>query len=128
MAEANRGSRPLSPHLTIYRPQLTSMLSILHRMTGVGLGLGGILAVWWFLAASAGPEYFAFVDGALTSWLGGIVMLGLLVALWYHFCNGIRHLVWDAGFGFEIATVHRSAYATAAGTVALTVITLIAAF
>lgn len=128
MAEANRGNRPLSPHLTIYRPQLTSMLSILHRMTGVGLALGGILGVWWLLAASASAERFAFVDGILTSWLGGFVMIGLLVANWYHFCNGVRHLVWDAGFGFEIATVHRSAYATAVGTAALTLITLIAAF
>jgi len=128
MAEANRGERPLSPHLTIYRPQLTSMLSILHRLTGVGLALGGVLGVWWFLAASASPDYFAFVDGALTSWLGGLVMLGLLVALWYHFCNGVRHLVWDAGFGFELDTVTKSGVATGIATALLTVITLIAAF
>jgi succinate dehydrogenase / fumarate reductase cytochrome b subunit len=128
LADVKRGDRPLSPHLTIYRPQITSVLSILHRVAGCGLALGGVLGVWWFLAAASGPDYFAFVDGLITSWVGGLVMIGLLAALWYHFCNGIRHLVWDAGYGFDLATVQRSGLATLAGAAALTVITLIAAF
>ncbi len=127
MADVNRGNRPLSPHLTIYRPQITSILSILHRVTGVGLTLGAVIAVWWFLAAATGPEYFAFVDGLVTSWLGGLVMIGLLVALWYHFCNGIRHLTWDAGYGFDLDMVQKTGIATGVVTAALTVITLIAA-
>lgn len=127
MADVNRGNRPLSPHLSVYRPQMTSMLSILNRITGVALTLGAVIAVWWFLAAATGPEYFAFVDGLVTSWLGGLVMIGLLVALWYHFCNGIRHLVWDAGYGFDLDMVQKSGVATLVATAALSVITLIAA-
>ncbi len=128
MADVNRDSRPLSPHLTIYRPQITSILSILNRITGVGLAFGGVLGVWWFLAAASSPDYFAFVDELITSWIGGVLMIGLLGALWFHFCNGIRHLIWDAGYGFEIDTVQKSGLATLVGAGALTVITLIAAF
>ncbi|MEE8454346.1 MAG: succinate dehydrogenase, cytochrome b556 subunit, partial [Limibaculum sp.] len=73
MADVNRGKRPLSPHLQIYRPQLTMVLSIFHRMTGVGLALGAVLVVWWLIAAATGPEYFATVDGLLTSWVGLLV-------------------------------------------------------
>lgn len=127
MADVNRGKRPLSPHLTIYRPQITSVLSILNRITGCGLALGAVFAVWWFLAAATGPEYFDFVDGMLTSWLGGLVLIGLLVSLWYHFCNGIRHLFWDAGYGFDLPMVQKTAVATGVATAALTVMTLVAA-
>ena len=122
MADVNRGNRPLSPHLQIYRPQITSMLSILHRITGVGLTLGGVVVVWWFLAAATGPEYFATVDGLLTSWLGLLVLLGLTWALCYHLLNGIRHLFWDMGYGFELQTVDRSGIAVAAGSGVLTVL------
>jgi len=130
MADVNRGNRPLSPFMLgqVYRLQLTSLTSLMHRVTGVGLTLGGLLVVWWLLAAATGPESFAFIDGVLTSWLGGLVMIGLLAALWYHFCNGIRHLFWDAGYGYEIGIVEQSGYATMAATAALTVVTLIAAF
>jgi succinate dehydrogenase / fumarate reductase cytochrome b subunit len=129
MVDVNRGKRPLSPFMigSVYRLQITSGLSILHRVTGVALGLGGVIGVWWFLAAATGPEYFAFVDGLLTSWLGGLVLIGLMVALWYHFCNGIRHLIWDAGYGFDLETVRRSGVATLAGAAALSLITLVAA-
>lgn len=127
MADVNRSNRPLSPHLTIYRPQITSVLSILHRITGVGLTVGAILVVWWFLAGASNPDQFAFVDGLLTSWIGGLVLIGSLAAFWFHFCNGIRHLFWDAGYGFSIDTTTKSGWATLAATAALTVITLIAA-
>jgi len=89
MADVNRGNRPLSPHLEIYRPQWTMVLSISHRITGVGLTLGALLVVWWLVAAATGPAYFALVDGLLTSWVGLVVLLGSAFALCYHTANGI---------------------------------------
>lgn len=129
MADVNRGNRPLSPFMlgSLYRWQITSVMSVFHRISGVGLTLGALLVVWWFLAAAAGPGYFAFVDGLLTSWVGTLVMLGSLVALAYHFCNGIRHLVWDTGRGFDLDTVTRSGQIALAGTAVLTVLVLILA-
>ena len=108
MADVNRGNRPLSPHISIYRPQISSTLSILHRLTGIGLSLSALLIVWWFIAAAAGPEYFEFVDGLLTSWLGLIVLGSSLLAVNYHFFNGIRHLRWDAGVGLGIGEAART--------------------
>ena len=122
MVDVKQGNRPMSPHLQIYRPQLTSMLSIIHRMTGVGLALGAVLVVWWLLAAATGPDYFATVDGLLTSWIGYLVLLGSTWALAYHLLNGIRHLFWDMGHGFEIETVERSGMAVVIGSGALTVL------
>ncbi len=128
MADVNRGNRPLSPHLSIYRWQVGSTMSIFHRFTGLGLGLTAILVVWWFLAAASSPGYFAAVDGLLTSWIGTLVMLLALVAFWYHFFNGIRHLVWDTGTGFGLEQVRTSAIAVLAATAVMTIITLIVAF
>ncbi len=122
MADVNRGNRPLSPHMTIYRPQYTSMLSILHRITGVGLTLGAVLAVWWLLAAATSEEYFEYVDGLATSWIGNLIWIGSTWALAYHFCNGIRHLIWDMGYGFELEDARKSGMAAVAGSVVLTVI------
>jgi succinate dehydrogenase / fumarate reductase, cytochrome b subunit len=128
MADVNRGNRPLSPHLQIYRPQLNSAMSIFHRITGIGLAVTAILVVWWFLAAASSRAYFERIDGLLTSWIGGLILLVSLAALWYHFCNGIRHLWWDAGKGFEIDQIHKSGLAVLAASGVLTVLTLIAAF
>jgi succinate dehydrogenase / fumarate reductase cytochrome b subunit len=122
MADVKPGNRPMSPHLQIYRPQLTSMLSIIHRITGVGLALGAVLVVWWLLAAATGADYFATVDGLLTSWIGYLVLFGSTWALSYHLLNGIRHLFWDMGFGFEIETVERSGMAVLVGSGVLTVL------
>ncbi len=122
MADVNRGNRPLSPHLTVYRPQITSVLSILHRITGVGLTLGAALVVWWLLAAATDEAYFTFVDGLMTSWLGYLVWLGLTFSLAFHFCNGIRHLMWDMGYGFDLEAVENSGKAVVIGAVALTVL------
>lgn len=127
MTDAPVRSRPLSPHLTIYRPQLTSGLSIFHRVTGVGLLVSAALVVWWFLAAAGGVEGFDSADGVLTSWFGGLVLLVSSIALWYHFANGIRHLVWDAGFGFELPVVRLTALAVGIATAALTLATLVVA-
>ncbi|HHX90585.1 MAG TPA: succinate dehydrogenase, cytochrome b556 subunit [Paracoccus sp.] len=125
MADVNRGNRPLSPHLTVYRLPLTAKLSILHRITGVGMVLAAVLIVWWFVAAVYSPGYFATADWLLTSWLGTLVMVGSLWALWYHFCNGIRHLVWDAGYAFNLATTERNNWIVLGASVVLTVLTLI---
>lgn len=125
MADVNRGNRPLSPHLWIYRWPLTMMMSIAHRITGVGVGFGGILIVWWFLSAARGPDRFAFADWLLTSWLGGLVMIGCLAALWYHFFNGIRHLIWDTGAGFEIDKLQAQGIAVLVATGVMTVVTLV---
>lgn len=122
MADVNRGDRPLSPHLTVFNQSYTGTLSILHRITGVGLALGAFLVVWWLLAAATGPGYFALVDGLLTSWLGHLVLLGLTWALCYHFLTGIRHLVWDTGKGFDLEQVELSGKAIVAGSVVLTVL------
>ena len=114
--------RPLSPHLQIYKPQLTSVLSISHRITGVGLAAGTLLLTWWLLAAAAGPEAFATVQGFLGSWIGYVILFGLSYALMYHLCNGVRHLFWDAGRGFELPTVYKTGWAVVIGSAALTVI------
>jgi len=126
MADVNRGNRPLSPHLQIYRPQLTSVTSILTRLTGNALLLGALLVVWWFLAAASGPAYFAFVDGLLTSWIGVLVMTLSLWALWYHTLAGLRHLIWDTGRGLDIPTAEKLGWACIGGSVVLTVLTLLA--
>ena len=123
-----QADRPLSPHLQIYRPQLTSVLSILHRLTGVALALGTGLLVWWLAAAAAEPEAFAVATGFLGSIFGRLVLLGWSFALFYHLCNGIRHLFWDAGLGYEITTVNRSGWLVLVASLALTVIAWLAAY
>ena len=113
-------NRPLSPHLQVYRPQLTSILSITHRATGIALSFGIILLIAWILATAAGENYFKTVNSIITSWLGKLVLVGFTWALFYHLCNGVRHLFWDAGFGFELSTVYKSGYATVGSSVLLT--------
>ena len=124
MADVNRGNRPLSPHLTIYRPQMTSVSSILIRVSGTGLIVGALLVVWWFLAAATSPEYFATVDGVITSWLGDVVMALSVWALWYHTLGGLRHLYWDTGRGLEIEFAERAGLVIVVLSVVLTVLTL----
>lgn len=97
MVDVNQSNRPTSPHLQIYRLPFPVVLSILNRITGVGMSLAMVLMAWWFLAAATSPAYFDYVDGWLTSWLGILVLVGSLWAFWFHFFNGLRHLRWDAG-------------------------------
>ena len=125
MADVNRGNRPLSPHLSIYRPQLTSMTSILTRITGNALLLAALMIVWWFLAAATSPEYFAFADGLITSWFGDLIMFLSLWALWYHSLAGIRHLIWDNAIGLEIETAEKMGWAVIGGSVVLTLLTIV---
>jgi succinate dehydrogenase / fumarate reductase cytochrome b subunit len=96
--------RPLSPHLQIYRPQLTSGMSILHRATGAFLSLGTIVLAYWLMAAANGAEAYQQAQGLLGSWFGLLLLFGWTFALFYHLSNGIRHLFWDAGLGVNIKT------------------------
>lgn len=120
---AGNGSRPLSPHLQIYRPQITSVLSISHRATGVALSVGTLLLVWWLVAAATGPESFESVQAFIGSWFGLLLMFGWTFCLWYHLSNGIRHLVWDAGYGLELPQVYLGGYAVLGASVGLTILT-----
>ncbi len=120
--------RPLSPHLQVYRPQITSMLSITHRATGVALSAGTLLLAWWLVATAASDAAYDTISTVLRSPFGLLLLFGWTASLWYHFCNGIRHLAWDAGYGFDLATTQRSGIAVLAATGVLTVLTWIAVF
>ena len=120
MADVNRGNRPLSPHLTIYRPQLTSMTSILTRITGNAMLIAALLIVWWFLAAATSAD---FANGFITSWFGDLIMFLSLLGLWYHTLAGIRHLIWDNGYALDIPTAEKLGWAALIGSVVLTIIT-----
>ncbi|MCP5362174.1 MAG: succinate dehydrogenase, cytochrome b556 subunit [Hyphomicrobiales bacterium] len=103
--------RPLSPHLQVYRPQITSVLSISHRVSGVVLLFGSIVFVGWLLAFTHGPQAYAKFTALFTPWYGQTALVLFTFALFYHLCNGIRHLFWDMGKGFELETVTRSGMA-----------------
>ena len=113
--------RPLSPHLQIYKPQLTSVLSIAHRLTGIALAIGALLLVYWLAAAAAGPDAYATAKGFMGSWFGRVLLFGWSLSLFYHLCNGIRHLAWDAGFGFAIGTTYATGKAVLIGALVLTI-------
>ncbi|MEL0107608.1 MAG: succinate dehydrogenase, cytochrome b556 subunit [Rhodospirillaceae bacterium] len=115
--------RPLSPHLGIYRPQITSVLSILHRLTGVALAFGAVLLTYWLSAGAYGPEAFARAQEFMGSWFGRSILLGLTFSLFYHLCNGIRHLAWDAGWGFELPTLRATGWIVLIASVILTGVT-----
>lgn len=116
-------SRPLSPHLQIYRWQITMTLSILHRASGIVLSVGALFLVYWLVALSHGPEEYARVRNMLASLPGQLALIGWTAALFYHLCNGIRHLFWDAGVGFEMTTVRRSGWAVVIVSAVLTILT-----
>ncbi|MEM6940376.1 MAG: succinate dehydrogenase, cytochrome b556 subunit [Pseudomonadota bacterium] len=110
MADVNRGNRPLSPHLQVYRPQLTSMSSIMVRITGIGCLLPAALVVWWFLAAATSPGAFAFIDGLMRSFLGDLVMFGAVWGITYHMLGRLRHVVWDFGYCLDVPTSEKMAF------------------
>lgn len=126
MAE-ERVERPLSPFMLgqYYRLELTSVTSILTRITGNALIVAGLLIVWWFLAAATGPEAFATADAVIRSWFGDLVMFLSLWALWYHTLAGIRHLIWDQGVGLDLPTAYAMGYAIIGGSIVLTILTVI---
>lgn len=120
--------RPISPHLQIYKPQLTSVTSILHRISGVALSLGMLALVYWLIAAALGEASFDRAEAIAGSWLGRLALFGWTLAFFYHLLNGIRHLVWDAGWGFELPTAYRSGWAAMIGTVILTLVAWVLAY
>jgi succinate dehydrogenase / fumarate reductase, cytochrome b subunit len=119
-------NRPLSPHLQIYRWQLTSVLSILHRAAGVTLSAGAILLVWWLVAAASGPDAYEGVADFLGSWFGILLLFGWTLSLFYHLCNGIRHLVWDTSHGLDLKSTYAGGWLVVGGAAALTLIAWIA--
>lgn len=114
--------RPLSPHLRIYRPMLTMMMSIFHRITGAALYFGTLLLAWWLLAIASGPNAYATVQWFMNSWLGHLILFGYTWALVHHMLGGIRHLIWDAGYGFGPSEREWLARATIIGSIGLTLI------
>lgn len=116
------GQRPLSPHLQVYSPKINMVMSIVHRITGVGLYFGTLLLAWWLIAAATGPDYFAYVNSLFGTWLGKLVLLGYTWALMHHMLGGLRHFIWDTGRGMDIPTVDKLSWLTIIGSVALTVL------
>ena len=123
-----RIERPLSPHLQIYRPVMTMMMSIAHRITGAALYFGAILLVAWLLAAAAGPDAFLRAQTFMGSPIGLLLLFGFTWALFHHALGGIRHLIWDTGHGMDAPWRDRLAYGTLVGSVALTILLWIAVF
>ncbi len=115
--------RPMSPHLQVYKLPLTANLSILHRGTGVVLFIGLILMVWVLVAAANGAESWQGMHGFLSSWFGKLVLFGFTFSLYYHFCNGIRHLFWDIGKGLDLEDALKSGKIVIVASVILTVLT-----
>ena len=115
--------RPLSPHLQIYKPQLTSLVSVTHRATGVALAGGALVLTYWLNAASYGADAFERAQMIVGSWFGILLLIGWTWSLFFHLCNGIRHLFWDAGKGFEMTTVNASGWAVIVVAIVLTAIT-----
>lgn len=117
--------RPLSPHLQVYKPQITSVLSVCHRATGIALSVGTLLLTWWLVAASSSDGAYRTVSGFMRSPIGWLLMLGWVASLWYHFCAGLRHLAWDAGYGLDLPQVHATGRAVVIATCVLTVLTFV---
>ena len=115
--------RPLSPHLQIYKPQLTSILSIFHRGTGIILSMGSVILVVWIIALTLGKETYSFYSSVINHWLSLLVLFGFTFGLFYHFSNGIRHLFWDAGYGYDLKHAYISGVAVIISSLSLTSIT-----
>lgn len=121
-------ARPLSPHLQVYNPQITSVLSILHRMMGVALSFGSVFLIYWLSAAAYGPDAFARAQAFFGSPIGQLILLGLTFSLFYHLANGIRHLFWDVGLGFNMSVLRASGVLVVLVSLGLTVATWVIAY
>ncbi len=119
-----RRERPLSPHLQVYKPQLTTILSITHRATGIALTIGLLLFSWWIIGLWDGKETFASVQNFLGTLVGSLMLIGWIWALFFHLCNGIRHLLWDAGYGFSLEATYRGGWVVVILPLVLTVLTM----
>lgn len=122
------GTRPLSPHLQVYRPQITSLLSILHRATGVFLAMGLPVLSYWVSSAAYGPGAFSTAQAIAGSWIGQLALIGWTFCLFYHMSNGIRHLAWDIGWGFDLPTLRSSGVFMVAASVVMTAVAVLAAY
>ena len=120
--QAGRKARPLSPHLSVYKPTITMTMSIVHRLTGVALYFGTLLVAWWLIAATTGPAYFDFVSWLFGTVLGQLVLFGYSWALIHHMAGGIRHLIWDTGAGLEKHAASRIAWITLVASVTVTIL------
>jgi succinate dehydrogenase cytochrome b subunit len=124
MAETKgAGERPLSPHLFIYKPMLTMVMSIVHRITGFGLYFGTLLMAWWLIAAASGPDAYAGIGSFMSSWFGRFILFGYTWALFHHMLGGIRHFIWDTGHGFGPQEREWLAHANLMGSSTLTIVT-----
>lgn len=121
-------TRPVSPHLQIYKPQLTSVLSILHRATGIFLAVGLLPLAYWLVSLAGGPERYEHARGILSSVVGQLLLFAWTLAFFYHLCNGIRHLFWDAGLGFDLDTAYATGKAVLGAAGVLTVVCWIVAY
>ena len=128
MSETKPAARPLSPHLQIYRPMLTMMMSILHRITGSALYVGILLLIWWLVAAARSDAAFATAQAFFGHWFGLLILFGMSWALIHHALGGLRHLLWDTGRGFDLKTVEWLARANLIGGIALTIILWVVAY
>ncbi|MBI1259934.1 MAG: succinate dehydrogenase, cytochrome b556 subunit [Chloroflexi bacterium] len=114
--------RPLAPHLQVYRPQLTTVLSITHRATGYALAVGTVMIVWMLVAAASGPDAYGVFQWFVGTQLGKILLFGWSLAMFYHLSNGIRHLFWDMGYLFKIENAYKAGYLVLLSTLALTLL------
>ena len=126
--KASSAERPLSPHLQIYKPIPTMVMSIVHRITGAALYFGTVLIAWWLIAAATSADYFEFVNGLFGSFIGRLVLFGYTWALIHHMLGGIRHFVWDTGAGLDKHTATKAAYATVVASVILTLLIWVAGY
>src|SRR5256885_1623698 len=122
MADSKAPTRPLSPHMQIYRWPLPMAMSILHRITGAGLYVGTLLMAWWLIAMASGPNAYATFGAFINSWIGLLILFGYTWALLHHMLGGIRHLIWDTGHGFSQSEREWLSLATAVGSIGLTVL------
>ncbi len=124
---ATKDTRPLSPHLMHYKLPLTAYLSVSHRASGIVNSVAIVMLVLTIASAAGGPEGYRFMSAIVDSWFGAIVLFGLTVSLYYHMCNGIRHLFWDVGYGFKVQTAMKSGYVTLGAAAALSLVTWLVA-
>ena len=119
----DKAKRPLSPHLQVYKPQLTSVTSILHRASGAALSVGLLMFTWWLVAAATGPESYRIFTSFCGSLPGIALLFGWSLAFYYHLANGIRHLIWDSGFLFQLKNAYAAGYFVLVFTVVMTALT-----
>lgn len=122
---SKKDTRPLSPNIQVYRPQLTSVLSIVNRITGVALSIGAVVLVFWLVAAASGPQAYSWFRGLIGSWPGQVLLLGGVFAFYLHLFGGIRHLVWDTVRGFELRQIYASGWLVVLASIVLLLATWI---